>query len=352
MDEGAVVLELLARGAAVGAFLGLALALSRHANAPARTSGVLFCLAAAAHTMTQWPGNESVFGVALFPIWVFSVMGAGFFWAFAWDLFEDSQLGWRRFAPSLVLLLIGLAGVLSPETVSAGFWLAHNLIGAGLAIHILLLIATGWRGDLVEQRRRLRGPILLASATYALAVIAVQTGELFVGSAAHLSPLAAAALMLIGLTSIWAFARVDPDLFATSPPATREPDPKGARAPISGADAQVAAELDRLMRDERLYREESLSIAALALRLRLPEHRLRQLINQKLGHRNFSAFLNQWRLADAKAALSDASQREVPVSTIALDAGFASLGPFNRAFKADTGLTPSDYRARALASAS
>jgi AraC-like DNA-binding protein len=34
----------------------------------------------------------------------------------------------------------------------------------------------------------------------------------------------------------------------------------------------------------------------------------------------------------------------VPVLTIALDAGFSSLGPFNRAFKADTGLTPTEYR--------
>jgi len=30
--------------------------------------------------------------------------------------------------------------------------------------------------------------------------------------------------------------------------------------------------------------------------------------------------------------------------TLALDAGFSSLGPFNRAFKAGTGLTPSQFR--------
>jgi len=34
----------------------------------------------------------------------------------------------------------------------------------------------------------------------------------------------------------------------------------------------------------------------------------------------------------------------VPVITIAMDAGFQSLGPFNRAFKAMTGVTPSEYR--------
>jgi AraC-like DNA-binding protein len=30
--------------------------------------------------------------------------------------------------------------------------------------------------------------------------------------------------------------------------------------------------------------------------------------------------------------------------TIARDAGFGSIGPFNRAFKADTGGTPTEFR--------
>ena len=59
---------------------------------------------------------------------------------------------------------------------------------------------------------------------------------------------------------------------------------------------------------------------------------------------NFSAFINSYRLAEAEAALSDPAQAEVPVLTIALYAGFSSLGPFNRAFKAETGMTPSEFR--------
>jgi AraC-like DNA-binding protein len=349
VNQTADAAELLARGVAIGAFLGLALALTRGPVSRARLSGILFCLAAAGHTLTQWPMAGALLGLALTPAWIFSVMGAGLFWAFARDLFEDDAPSWKRFAPALLLLAVGIVAVLSPAAVQPFFWLAHNLIGFALASHIVFLIASGWRGDLVEKRRRLRGPVLLAGAAYALAVIIVQTFELMAGSAERLSPLAAATLMLIALTSIWAFGRVDPDLFAST--AAPVPVAEGARDPgsLDGADAAAAAELDRLMRTERLYREEGLTIASLASRLPLPEHRLRQLINQKLGHRNFSAFVNQWRLEDAKAALSDPSQRDVPVSTIALDAGFASLGPFNRAFKADTGLTPSDYRARALA---
>ena len=93
---------------------------------------------------------------------------------------------------------------------------------------------------------------------------------------------------------------------------------------------------------ERVYRHEGLTIAVLAAKLDLPEHRLRQVINEGLGHRN--AFLNRYRIDEAKAALTDLSQRDVPVLTIAMDAGFQSIGPFNRAFKADTGITPTEFR--------
>ena len=54
-------------------------------------------------------------------------------------------------------------------------------------------------------------------------------------------------------------------------------------------------------------------------------------------------------LPEAKAALTDPCQIEVPVLTIALDAGFQSIGPFNRAFKAATNLTPTEFRRLAMA---
>lgn len=337
--------ELLARGVAVGAFLALAIAVIRSASGPARLSGPLFCLTAAAHTLTQWPGPEIMTDPIVAVIWALSVMGAGFFWAFARDLFEDTKFDLRRFVPALLLLVIGIAG--GTQGARPSFWLLHNFVGGVLALHVLFLVATGWRDDLVEQRRRLRGPVLLAGVVYALVIIVVQTGEIFFGSAEALSPVAAAALVALSLVSMWAFGRVDPSLFATVE--TQAPTEDAPPEPMDGADASLAAELDRLMRVEKLYREEALTISSLAMRLRVPEHRLRQLINQKLGHRNFSAFLNHWRLEDAKAALRDPAQREVPISTIGLDAGFASLGPFNRAFKADTGLTPTEFRAQAAA---
>jgi AraC-like DNA-binding protein len=91
--------------------------------------------------------------------------------------------------------------------------------------------------------------------------------------------------------------------------------------------------------------------ASLAQKLDIPQYRLRHLINHQLGHRNFSAFVNGYRLAEAEAALSDPAQADVPILTIALDAGFGSIGPFNRAFKAQTGVTPTEYRRTRLGAA-
>jgi AraC-like DNA-binding protein len=99
------------------------------------------------------------------------------------------------------------------------------------------------------------------------------------------------------------------------------------------------------MAREMAHRDETLSIAKLARQLGEQEYRLRRTINQQLGHRNFTSFLNGYRLAEVKAALSDPTQRDVPIITIALDAGFGSLGPFNRAFREAEGMTPSAFRA-------
>lgn len=73
-----------------------------------------------------------------------------------------------------------------------------------------------------------------------------------------------------------------------------------APAALDPADRALVQALERLMREERAYRDEGLTIGRLAQRLDLPEYRLRRLINQGLGHRNFAAFLNGFRLEDAR----------------------------------------------------
>jgi AraC-like DNA-binding protein len=94
------------------------------------------------------------------------------------------------------------------------------------------------------------------------------------------------------------------------------------------------------------WRDETLTIAGLAAQLGEQEYRVRRAINARLGYRNFAAFLNQYRLTEVKAALADPTQRDVPIITIALDAGFGSLGTFNRSFREAEAMTPSEFRAK------
>jgi AraC-like DNA-binding protein len=88
----------------------------------------------------------------------------------------------------------------------------------------------------------------------------------------------------------------------------------------NAADQKLVDTLMRLMADERIYRHDNITIGTLAAKLGIPEYRLRRLINQRLGYRNFNVFLNNHRIEEVKAALADPSQAEVPVITIAMDA--------------------------------
>lgn len=110
-----------------------------------------------------------------------------------------------------------------------------------------------------------------------------------------------------------------------------------------GKDGISLTLLEEKMRDG-LYREPGLTVSRIAEVVNIPEHRLRKLINHYMGHQNVSQYLNNYRIAEAKTRLADANQRQVSILEIAMDIGYVSLRPFNRAFKDRTDQTPSSYR--------
>jgi AraC-like DNA-binding protein len=95
---------------------------------------------------------------------------------------------------------------------------------------------------------------------------------------------------------------------------------------------------------QQIYREPELKVIDLAHRLGTAEHKLSRLITQALGEKNFNQMLNRHRIAYACGRLADADDGAT-ILDISGDAGFASLGPFNRAFKTAMGCTPTAYRA-------
>lgn len=270
------------------------------------------------------------------------------FWLFARAVFQD------EFRLRLWHGLLWGAVVLWGATVCqwGGWWPGWVLmrgIPIGFALLGLAAVVGPWQVDLIESRRQLRLVVVGGGAGYGL----VQVGLRLASADGRLSEVGALTdvALLLALTVLIAGRLLVPraqGLWAEPEPATA-PMPSAAPAALDAQDQQLAQALTTHMAAERGYAHEGLSLAGLAQALAAPEYRLRRVINQHLGHRNFNAYVNGLRVAEAKRRLADPQQRGLPVLSIALDVGFGSIGPFNRAFKAETGLTPTEFRQQALA---
>lgn len=347
------------RGAAAGLLLMIAVVVlrDRPATSAARVSAALLG-AGAASAIVAAPGFHAEWRWFL-PLIALSSSGPIAFWLWARAAFDD-DFAFKPWHGGLWAVLVGTDLAVSygamTGTVASTIDRALTLANLSLALLAVAQTVATWRVDLVAGRRRLRVAVLTGTLAY-IAVNAAANLSPFV----HLilvSPAGTLArtlgLCLLAALAGWEILRVAESDRALAP--VRPSAVQGSLALVetedrSGIEPALLDRLERLMTLERAYRREGLTIGSLAASMRLPEYRLRQIINEGLGHRNFNAFLNRYRIDEARTALADASQKDVPVLTIAMDAGFQSLGPFNRAFKADTGLTPTEFRRLALAKA-
>jgi AraC-like DNA-binding protein len=341
--------ELAFRSASVALLLVLAASLvADFRKVLAGRLGAALALGLAAHAMSYSVGVTSRIPASHAPLVALSTGNIVVFWLFTRALFDDEfRLSWWHGLIWALVTAFSFAGCvwIAPSGHVRFSVTMVNLIVLGfIALAIGPTIAS-WRADLVERRRRVRVFIVCAGALYggvnALLQIAV-AGQ-------HVADVAdtinAGVLACVVAAIAYAMMRVDgADLFQSAAEAAAPAVVFSPQASEDPADQKLVDALMRLMADERIYRQENITIGALAGRLKIPEYRLRRLINQRLGYRNFNVFLNNHRIEEAKAALADPSQAEVAVITIAMDAGFQSLGPFNRAFKAVTGVTPTEYR--------
>ena len=346
-------IDLALRGASMALFLVIAMGVLRQGTErPVAWLGALLSVGAAAYALCSAPGHPIHRSVWLAPVLALCAGNVAIFWLFTRAAFDDSfrPKPWHALI-WLALVLCPVAGLLGATfATTRAVEVALRLAPIALALLALAQTVKDWRGDLVEGRRKLRLFIVAVVALHATlsGVVDVWIGPAQVPASLHL--VNAVALAAIAGVIAVSLLKADVDavfaapVLASAPPAVGPP----REEPV---DSSLLAELERLMSVERLYRQEGLTIGALAARLGLTEQRLRRTINRGLGYRNFNEYLNRHRLADAKQALADRTQAEVPILTIALDSGFQSLGPFNRAFRAETGMTPSEFRRSATSRA-
>ncbi len=100
--------------------------------------------------------------------------------------------------------------------------------------------------------------------------------------------------------------------------------------------------IKKLIEGEALYLDPDLKLASLSAKLNLSPRDISMIIN-KYANKNFSNFINEYRIEKAKELLVG-SHMNTKILAIALDSGFNSLSSFNVAFKSLTKSTPSQYR--------
>ncbi|MEL7268611.1 MAG: AraC family transcriptional regulator [Bacteroidota bacterium] len=100
-------------------------------------------------------------------------------------------------------------------------------------------------------------------------------------------------------------------------------------------------QLSEFMSSIKPYLEDTLTLQKLAEQIGIPEKQLSFLINRVIG-KHFFDYVNGYRIEEAKTLLKD---KERNIQQVMYDVGFNSKSSFNTAFKKDTSLTPSAYRA-------
>lgn len=106
---------------------------------------------------------------------------------------------------------------------------------------------------------------------------------------------------------------------------------------------ELITKLKTLMEKDKIYCDPELSLQNLADRLSITPHILSQLLNENLN-RNFSDYINQFRIEEAKIILRGAHGEDKKIITVAFDVGFNTKVAFYNAFKKFAGMTPSEYK--------
>ena len=330
--------DLVLRGASTGilAIVSILLLIAPVSRAT-KTSWLLLAIS---HSCRQWGAlpDELLFDATTAHI--LRVIGAATAIFSTWFLVtvfvETRRFAWLWVVSSCVIFA-GLLLVPSFIEISTPLRIFGALHYCGLCLTILSLA----RDDLLNRRRiaRLAISVLIVLNALFLAVFArhvVPGDDIMI-------PFVTNVLFLpsIVVFGIW-LLRVDVDnaIGQSIAPATVGYDP----AQNSDRQRALTRKIEIAMQGG-IWRNEGLTVAKLAAQVGAPEYQVRKAINQLLGYRNFSSFINQARIEAAKKRLATPSEATVSIQEIAYDVGFSSLGPFNRAFRDATNLSPSEFRA-------
>ncbi len=283
---------------------------------------------------------------------IFALVGAatcGWAWLFTRSLFRpiEAMGRWPLVVVGVLFVVCAIRTVLPPEWAEGSALRMLGNISVMTSSTVLLLTLFEAVDGFGEHRQRKERAFRLAVMTgygglLAFAVLWVDSAE--PGSFAHRwGETIDVACAVVALSMAWLAVRFR---LANPLPRTASALKKAApRAAATSQDKALARKVMAALEDEAVFTTPNLKVADVARLLGEADYKVTQCVTGVLGYPNFNQLINQLRVARAARMLADPVFAHRAVLWIAMDCGFGSIGPFNRAFKAQTGKTPTAYRA-------
>lgn len=223
-----------------------------------------------------------------------------------------------------------------------------------VVLKIISLTAYGYFINRVYGRTRTRNVIDKRSKTWqkniyhihiSYVIIYTLYGFLIInGQSSGLLFNASVASMSLMVLYIGYSANIQPHVFSGAYEYVNRLFPKYEKSGLTESlSLELKEEVEHLFSKEKIYRENDISLEMLASRLNTTRHNTSQVINEHF-EMSFHELVNKYRIAEAKEILQDDSKQKWNIIDIAYEVGYNNKVTFNKAFKKETHITPSQYQ--------
>lgn len=149
-----------------------------------------------------------------------------------------------------------------------------------------------------------------------------------------------------GIKQTWIFSGQVPLEAHEAKENVKENGTKSIRYQKSGLKSEQAdelqARLEKMMKEEKPFLDDKLTLKSLAENLNIHPNYLSQVINERF-QRNFYDFINTARIEEFKTLIQQPRSKNLTLLALAFECGFSSKSSFNKFFKKSTGKTPSEF---------
>jgi len=301
------------------------------------------CLSA--YLLLTAPIADQHYGVLRGVLLFFTELAPYLLWCFAVLLLRDNFIlkKWSfGIKTGITLALLWFLYFFGYQQGRGAFHQINHLLQLLPLCHIIFIAVKDLKDDLVNARRNIRLILVMSISLYFIFILVLELGDSSVRASSIFSSINA--FLVLMSTSVFTYFVFKGKFKEETLKIAEGGDQKQEDAiPLVYKDLNQRL---RCLMEEKFFMETQLTIKELAEKLTTPEHQLRELINKHLGFRNFSDFLNSYRLPMACSQLKDIANLRKPILTIALELGYGSIATFNRAFKAKMAQTPKEYRSK------